>query len=99
MLFVDVKQGSEEHFRSINRDVISAFQNDQGLLILRLSRFINDLTRFVVCKKFRNKESFQSHLRSPAISPVMQFLQTSIKEQPFEKGYRHLIEFAPIIHK
>lgn len=99
MLFVDVMQGSEAYFRAINRDVITAFRNDPGVLILRLSQFTNDKTRFVVYKKFNTKHSFQSHLRSPAIVPVLQFLQTSVKEQPFEKGYRHLIEFAPIIHE
>ncbi|HEY8895408.1 MAG TPA: antibiotic biosynthesis monooxygenase [Niastella sp.] len=97
MLFVDVKPGSEDHFMSINRDVITAFRNEPGLLVFRLSRFINDRTRFVVYKKFRNKDAFQMHLRSAAIVPVIQFLQTSVKEQPFEKGYLYLIEFAPII--
>lgn len=97
MLFVDVKQGSEDYFRSINRDVITAFRNEPGVLILRLSQFTNDKTRFVVYKKFKNKDSFQLHLRSAAIVPVIKFLQTSVKEQPFEKGYRHLIEFTPII--
>ena len=97
MLFVDVKQGSEDYFRSINHDVITAFRNDPGVLILRLSQFVNDNTRFVVYKKFRNKDSFRLHLRSAAIVPVIKFLQTSVKEPPFEKGYRHLIEFAPTI--
>lgn len=97
MLFVDVQQGSEDYFISINRDVINAFRNEPGVLILRLSQFTTDKTRFVVYKKFRNKDSFRLHLRSAAIVPVIKFLQTSVKEQPFEKGYRHLIEFATII--
>lgn len=95
MLFVDVQQGSEDYFMSINRDVITELRNEPGLLIFRLSQFTNDVTRFVVYKKFRNKDSFRLHLSSPAIVPVINFLQTSVKEQPFEKGYRHLIEFAP----
>lgn len=97
MLFVDVHQGSEDHFRAINRDLITALRNEPGLLVFRFSQFTNDTTRFVVYKKFRNKDTFQMHFRSAAIVPVIKFLQTSVKEQPFEKGYRHLIEFAAII--
>jgi len=94
MLFVDVKPGSEDYFRSINRNAMTALRNNPGVLIFRLSQLSNNKTKFVIYKKFRNRDAFRHHLKAAELVPVIKFLQTSVKEPPFEKGYRHLIEFA-----
>lgn len=96
MLLVDVKDGTEDHFRSINHEVISALRNEPGVLVFHFSKVAHHKTRFIVYKQFRNWDTFQYHLKDPAIEPVIKFLQTSIKEPPFEKGYHHLIQFAPL---
>lgn len=95
MLFVNVKAGTENHFRTINRDVMPVLREDPGLLTFQLSQVSSHKTRFIVYKKFRNWDAFQYHIKDPALDPVIKFLQTSIKEPPFEKGYHHLIQFAP----
>jgi quinol monooxygenase YgiN len=94
MLFVDVKEGMEDRFRSINREVIAAFNSKPDVLAFQFSRMVNHKTKFVVYKRFRNRDAFQYHLRDPVIAPVIEFLQTAIKNPPFEKGYHHLIELA-----
>ena len=96
MLFVDVKAGTENQFKSINHDIMSALPDDPGVLLYQVNQIANHKTRFVVYNKFRNWDTFQYHLKEPALEPVMKFLQTSIKEPPFEKGYHHLIPFAPL---
>jgi len=96
MLFIDLKEGTEDDFKLVNQVLLSAFRNDPGTLIFRLSQVANDKTRFVVYKKFRDREAFQHHLQDPAVEPVMRFLQTAVKEPPFERGYHHLVEFPPL---
>lgn len=96
MLLVDVKAGTEDQFRSINQTVMSVFRNKPGVLLFQLSKVIYDKTKFIVCKKFRDWDAFQYHLKDPALQPVITFLQTSVKEPPYEKGYHHLIQFAPL---
>lgn len=99
LLFVDVKSGSEDYFRLINRSVMKEFRTRPGVLIFRLSQVLNEKTRFVIFKKFVDRKAFQNHLKAAGLKPVIKFLQTSIKEPPFEKGYHHLIEFAPLIRE
>ncbi len=96
MLLVDVKDGTEDHFRSINHDMVSALRNEPGLLTFQFSQVAHHKTSFIVFKQFRNWDTFQYHLKDPTLEPVIKFLQTSIKEPPFEKGYHHLIQFAPL---
>ncbi|SHN42382.1 putative quinol monooxygenase [Chitinophaga sp. CF418] len=96
MLFVDVKAGTEEHFKSINRNIMPALQKSPGLLLFQLNQVVNHKTQFVIYKKFSNWDTFQYHLKEPALDPVMKFLQTSIKEYPFENGYHHLIQFGQL---
>jgi len=96
MLFVDVKTGTENHFRLINRMVMSVFQDEPGIIVFRLSQIICHKTKFIIFKKFRDWNAFQYHLKDPALKPLMTFLHTSIKEPPYEKGYHHLIQFAPL---
>ncbi|PSL23351.1 quinol monooxygenase YgiN [Chitinophaga ginsengisoli] len=96
MLLADLKAGTEDRFRSINQEMISAFRKESGLLVFTLSRMVHHKTRFVIYKKFRNLNAFQHHLKDPAVQPVLEFLQTAVKEPPFEKGYHHLIQLAPL---
>jgi quinol monooxygenase YgiN len=96
MLFVDVKTGTEHYFRSINQELLSVFAYEPGVLFFQLSQEVYHPSRFIICKKFRDWDAFQYHLKDPALAPVMQFLQTSIKEPPFEKGYHQLMLLAPL---
>lgn len=96
MLFVDLKKGAENHFRSINDILLSVFLNEPGVLAFQLSQLSYHRTRFVVYKKFRNWDAFRYHLRDPVLEPVIKFLQASLKEPPLEKGYHQLIQFAPV---
>lgn len=96
MLFVEVKAGTEEHFKSVNQVVLPAFRDEPGILAFQLSQELDHTTRFIVYKKFRNQDAFQYHLQDPTIEPVIRFLQTSIKDPPFEKGYHYLIQFSPV---
>lgn len=95
MLFIEVKAGVENYFNSINEVIFSVFLNEPGVLIFQFSRVLYCKTRFIVFKKFRDWDAFRYHLENPALKPVIKFLQTSIKEPPFEKGYHLLIQFAP----
>lgn len=99
MLFIDVISGTEEQFRQLNRIAIAEVRKEPGLLDFRFCEECNHTTRFVVYKRFKNREAFQAHLKNPAVAPVISFLQTSIKEPPFEREYHHLIEFAPLYRK
>lgn len=96
MLFLDVKTGTENYFRSINQNVTAAFRNEPGVLAFQLSQVFHHKTRFIIYKKFRDWDAFRYHLKDPALEPVIKFLQTAIKEPPFEKGYHRLIQFAPL---
>jgi quinol monooxygenase YgiN len=94
LLFVDVRPGTEKRFRSINRDLMPVIRQAPGLLLFQLSQIADHKTRFVVYKKLRNWETFQYHLKEPALTPLMKFLQNSIAAPPFENGYHHLIQFG-----
>lgn len=96
MLLIDIKRGMAGRFRHINGVAMPAVQKERGLLTFQFYQVINHKTRFVVYKKFYNREALQYHLKSGAIAPVIRFLQTSVKDPPFEKAYHHLIEFAPL---
>ncbi len=93
MLFVDCKPGTEESFKSIYHAAMPPFRNEQGVINYQLSQFSDDKTRFVTYEKFRSEEAFQYHLTFPPINPVVDFLNTNIEEQPFQKGLHRLIPF------
>lgn len=95
MLMVDVKDGTEDLFKSLNHEVMSSLRHKPGILTFQLSQVARHKTRFIIYKKFLNWDTFQYHLKDPVLGAVIEFLQTSIKEPPFEKGYHHLIQFAP----
>lgn len=96
MLFVDAKQGTEDEFKKLYHAAMPAFRSEAGVIAYQLSQLTSDKTKFVTYEKFRSEEAFQYHLQFPPVKPVVQYLRTSIKEQPFEKGLHRLIEFAPL---
>lgn len=96
MLLIEVRKGCEMQFRRMNHAAMPAIREEQGVLTFLFSQVISHKTRFVVYKQFDSREALQYHLKSAAIAPVIRFLQTSVKEPPFEKAYHHLVEFVPL---
>jgi putative intracellular protease/amidase/quinol monooxygenase YgiN len=99
MLFVDAKAGTQQTFKDTYHVAMPQFRSEQGVVTYQLSQFENDPTQFVTFEKFRGDDAFQYHLKFPPIQPVIDYLNTSIKEQPFQKGLHNLIEFAPLIRE
>jgi quinol monooxygenase YgiN len=95
MLFVDSKAGTEGDFKKVYHTAMPQFRSEAGVINYQLSAFEDDSTQFVTYEKFRNEEGFQYHLKFPPIQPVIDYLNTSIKKQPFQTGLHRLIEFAP----
>ncbi|MBL0741150.1 antibiotic biosynthesis monooxygenase [Chryseolinea lacunae] len=99
MLFVDAKAGTEHNFKTVYHTAMPQFRNEPGVVTYQLSQLEMDSTQFVTYEKFRNEDAFQYHLKFPPIQPVIDYLNTSIKKQPFQAGLHRLIEFAPLIRK
>ncbi|WP_276481579.1 antibiotic biosynthesis monooxygenase [Paraflavitalea pollutisoli] len=95
MLFVDAKPGTASHFKAVYHQAMPQFRSEPGVINYQLSQLENDSTQFVTYEKFRNEAAFQYHLTFPPIQPVIDYLHTSIKQQPFEKGLHRLIGIAP----
>ncbi|MEZ0390102.1 MAG: putative quinol monooxygenase [Verrucomicrobium sp.] len=95
MLFVDAKPGTQGDFKEIYHKAMPPFRSQPGVVTYQISQLKEDGTKFVTYEKFRSKDAFQAHLVFPAIKPVIDFLHTSIKKQPFQEGLHTLIEFAP----
>ncbi|KOP37480.1 hypothetical protein DBB36_14760 [Flavobacterium sp. WLB] len=96
MLFVDAKAGTEKNFMEVYHTAMPQFRSEAGVVTYQLSQLENDKTQFVTFEKFRNNDAFQYHLNFPPIQPVIDYLNTSIKKQPFQDGIHNLIEFAPL---
>ncbi|SHG30555.1 putative quinol monooxygenase [Flavobacterium defluvii] len=96
MLFVDAKKGTEENFMKVYHKAMPEFRSEPGVVTYQLSQFIDDNSQFVTFEKFRSNDAFQYHLNFPPIQPVIDYLNTSIKKQPFQDGIHNLIEFAPL---
>jgi len=96
MLFVDCKPGTENIFKAVYHTAMPQFRSEAGVINYQLSQLEDDSTQFVTYEKFRNEEAFQYHLKFPPIQPVIDYLNTSIKQQPFQTGLHRLIEFAPM---
>ena len=94
MLIIDVKPGNENYFKSINHDLMLSLQAEPRLLFFQFGQVVGHTSRFIIYKTFSNWQMFQHHLKDPALAPIMNFLQTSIKAPPFEKNYHHLISFT-----
>lgn len=99
MLFVDAKPGSEENFKAIYHKAMPQFRSEPGVVTYQLSQLNDDKTQFVTFEKFRSNEAFQYHLNFPPIQPVIDYLNSSIKKQPFQEGIHNLIEFTPLIRE
>lgn len=96
MLFVDAKERTQEEFKTTYHIAMPQFRSQAGVVTYQLSQVLGDDTKFVTYEKFRSDAAFQSHLNFPPIKPVIDYLHTSIKKQPFQTGLHTLIEFAPL---
>ncbi|PZR09522.1 MAG: hypothetical protein DI539_21905 [Flavobacterium psychrophilum] len=96
MLFVDAKAGTQQNFKDTYHIAMPQFRGEPGVVTYQLSEIEGDGTHFVTFEKFRGQDAFQYHLNFPPIQPVIDYLNTSIQEQPFQKGLHTLIEFAPM---
>jgi quinol monooxygenase YgiN len=99
ILFVDAKKGTEENFKTVYHTAMPQFRSEPGVVTYQLSQLKEDNSQFVTFEKFRSKDAFQFHLNFPPIQPVIDYLNTSIKKQPFQDGIHNLIEFAPLIRE
>lgn len=99
MLFVDAKPGTQEIFKDVYHIAMPQFRSEPGVVTYQLSALEEDDTQFVTYEKFRSNEAFQFHLNFPPIKPVINYLNSSIKKQPFQDGIHNLIEFAPLIRE
>ncbi|BAV05346.1 hypothetical protein FLA_1353 [Filimonas lacunae] len=95
MLFVDSQEGTEGRFKEVYHTAMPQFRSEPGVINYQLSQLQDDSTQFVTYEKFRNEDAFQYHLRFPPIQPVIDYLNSSIKKQPFQAGLHRLIRFAP----
>jgi len=95
MLFVDSKAGTEAAFKEVYHTAMPQFRSEPGVINYQLSQLEDDPTQFVTYEKFRSEDAFQYHLHFPPIQPVIDYLNTSIKKQPFQTGLHRLIAFAP----
>jgi len=96
MLFVDSKPGTEGQFQSVYHTAMPQFRGEPGVVNYQLSQVEEDSTQFVTYEKFRNEDAFQYHLNFPPIQPVIEYLNSSIKQQPFQSGLHRLLRFAPL---
>lgn len=99
MLFVDAKNGTEDDFKKIYHTAMPQFRSEEGVVTYQLSQLKENKTKFVTFEKFRGYDAFQFHLKFPPIQPVLDYLNTGIKKQPFQDGIHELIEFAPLIRE
>jgi len=99
MLFVDSRPGTEKTFQTVYHTAMPQFRSEPGVINYQLSQLYNDSTQFVTYEKFRNEAAFQYHLQFPPIQPVIDYLNTSIRKQPFQLGLHRLVEFAPAKRK
>jgi len=96
MLFVDCKAGTEGNFKEVYHTAMPQFRSEPGVIIYQISQLLDDSTQFVTYEKFRNEAAFQYHLNFPPIQPVIDYLNSSIKKQPFQAGLHRLIRFSPL---
>jgi quinol monooxygenase YgiN len=99
MLFVDSKPGTETDFKKVYHAAMPQFRSEPGVINYQLSQLEGDGTQFVTYEKFRNEDAFQYHLKFPPIQPVIDYLNTSIKKQPFQSGLHRLVGFATLDHQ
>jgi quinol monooxygenase YgiN len=96
MLFVDAKPGTQQTFKDLYNVAMPKFRSEAGVVTYQLSQMQKDVTKFVTYEKFRNDEAFRYHLDFRPIQPLIAYLETSIKNPPFQNGLHRLIEFSPL---
>ena len=96
MLFVNSKSGKAQRFKDVYHVAMPQFRSEKGVVTYQLSQLENDSEQFVTYEKFRSEAAFQFHLKFPPIKPVVDYLETDIKEKPFQKGLHTLIQIAPL---
>lgn len=96
MLFVDSKPGTEATFTEVYDTAMPKFRGEPGVITYGLSQSLDDRTQFVTYEKFRNEDAFKYHLNFPPIQPVLDYLNTSVKKQPFQAGLHRLVPLTPL---
>lgn len=96
MLFVDSQSGTENDFKKVYHTAMPQFRSEPGVINYQLSQVEGDGTQFVTYEKFRDEAAFQYHLKFPPIQPVIDYLNTSIKKQPFQAGLHRLIALTTL---
>ena len=91
MLFVDARPGTEDTFIAAYHRAMPSLRNFPGILIYQVCQVTTDRTQFYTYEKFRDEEAFQKHLTADFVAPLVDYLQTSIKQQPFGKGFHRLV--------
>lgn len=91
MLFVDAKPGTERDFQVVYHRAMPQFRSEPGVINYQLSQLEDNSTQFVTYEQFRSEDAFQYHLQFPPIQPVIDYLNTSIKKQPFQTGLHRLV--------
>ncbi|MEJ1238365.1 antibiotic biosynthesis monooxygenase family protein [Chryseolinea sp. T2] len=94
MLFVDSKPGTEGTFAKTYDTAMPQFRSEPGVITYGLAQSLDDKTQFVTYEKFRSEDAFRYHLGFPPIQPVLDYLNTSIKKQPFQTGLHRLVPLS-----
>ncbi len=96
MLFVDARAGTQQQFKDTYHIAMPKFRGEAGVITYQLSEIEGDSTQFVTYEKFRSKEAFQYHLNFPPVKPVIEYLESNVKQPPFQNGLHNLVEIAPL---
>lgn len=99
LLFVDGKKGTEQDFKDKYKVAMPQFRSEPGVIAYGLSEMKSDATQFVTYEKFRGPGAFDYHLNFPPVKPILNYLETSIENPPFQNGLHTLVEFAPALKK
>ncbi len=95
MLFVDARAGTQQQFKDTYHNAMPKFRGEAGVVTYQLSEIEGDGTQFVTYEKFRSKDAFQYHLNFPPVKPVIEYLESNVKQPPFQNGLHNLVEIAP----
>lgn len=96
MLFVDARAGTQQQFKDTYHIAMPKFRGEAGVVTYQLSEIVGDGTQFVTYEKFRSKNAFEYHLNFPPVKPVIEYLESNVKQPPFQNGLHTLVEIAPL---
>lgn len=99
MLFVDARPGTQQQFKDTYHIAMPKFRGEAGVITYQLSEIEGDGTQFVTYEKFRSKDAFQYHLNFPPVKPVIEYLESNVKQPPFQNGLHNLVEIAPLMRE